>query len=86
MLNSYRNSLLFFVREITGAVRISLGGFYDFTSFNATGANIDFSDATLFDLCTDSLKVRVESSLVEIVGMADVIADHRFFPANCTFF
>tara|TARA_B100000614_G_C14550007_1_gene493591 strand:- start:443 stop:757 length:315 start_codon:yes stop_codon:yes gene_type:complete len=69
-----------------GAVRISLGGFYDFASFNAAGTNIDFSDTTLFDLGTDSLKVRVESSLVEIVGMADIVADHWFFPANCTFF
>ena len=74
---------LFFCREFALAlVRISLGGFYDFASLDAAGANIDFSDTTLFDLGTDSLKVRVESSLVEIVGMADVVADHGLLAGN----
>ena len=63
-----------------------LGGLYDLACFDAARTHINFSDATLFDNGTDSLEVRVESSFVQIMGMADIIADHRLFPANCTFF
>ncbi len=63
-----------------------LGGFSNFAGLDATGAHINFSDATLFNHRTDSLKVWVESSFVQVMGMADVVADHWFFTANCTFF
>jgi hypothetical protein len=63
-----------------------LSRFCDFASLNATGAYIDSSDTTLFDHCTDSLEVWVENSFVQIVGMADIIADHWFFTANSTLF
>jgi len=63
-----------------------LGGFGDLAGFDAGGAYIYFSDATLFNNCADSLKIWVKPSFVQIVSMADIVADHGFLSANCTFF
>ncbi len=59
-----------------------LGGFSNFAGLGAAGA----PNATLFNHRTDSLKVWVESSFVQVMGMADIVADHWFFTANCAFF
>ena len=63
-----------------------LGGFSDLARLDAAGTYINFSDATLFNHRTNSLKVWVESSFVQVMGMADIVADHWFLTANCTFF
>ncbi len=67
-------------------VRRYLGGFSDFACLDTTGTYINLPDTTLFNHSADSLKVRVEFSFIQIMGMADVVADHWFLTANCTFF
>jgi hypothetical protein len=63
-----------------------LGGFGDLSRLDAGGAYINFFNAALFDNRTDPLEVGIESSLVQIMGMADIVADHWFFSANCALF
>ena len=63
-----------------------LRGFNDLACLNTAGAYVDLSNATLFNHCTDALKVGVESSFVQIVGMTDIITNHWFLTANCALF
>lgn len=63
-----------------------LGCFDDLPCLDAGGADINFFDATLFDHRADPLKIGIESSFVQIMCMADIVADHWFFSANSAFF
>lgn len=63
-----------------------LSSFGYFSRFDAACAHIDFSNAPLFNNRTNSLKVGVESFFGQVMGMTDIVANQRFFSANCTFF
>ncbi len=63
-----------------------LGDFCYFAGFDAGRAYINFSDAPFFNHCADSLKIGVEPPFIQIVGMADIVANHWFLSANCTLF
>ncbi len=65
---------------------VSLCGLGNLAGFDAAGAHVDPSDAAFFDKGTDPLEIGVEPSFVQVVGMADIVADHGFFSANSTFF
>lgn len=58
----------------------------NFSSLDAAGADINFSDTALFDYGTYPLKVRIKSSLIQIMRMADIVSNQRFFPAYSTLF
>ncbi len=63
-----------------------LRGFGHFSRLNAGGAYINFSNATGLNHRTNSLEIGIEAPFIQIMGMADIIADHWFFSTNCTFF
>lgn len=74
------------IPEPKNFVVVNLGGFYYFSCFNTACTDIYFSDTALFNNRTNPLKIRIKSSLVQVVGMTDIIANQRFFSANSTFF
>ena len=65
---------------------LELRGFGNFSRLDAGGAYVNFSDASRLDHRADSLKIGIKTSFIQVMGMADVVADHWFFSANCTFF
>jgi hypothetical protein len=60
--------------------------FGNFSRLNTRGTYINFSDATRFNHRANSLKIRIEAPFIEVMGMADIVADHWFFSTDCTFF
>jgi hypothetical protein len=67
-------------------LRRNLCGLGNLACFDAAGTHVDFSDTAFFYKGPDPLEIGVESSFVQIVGVADIIADHGFFSANSTLF
>jgi hypothetical protein len=53
--------------------------------FDTAGA-YDHAFGLAFVKRPNRLQVGIKASLVNVMGMADVIAHHRFFPADLTFF
>jgi len=54
-------------------------------SFDAAGADINLFYLS-FIKRSDLLQVGVETAFVDVMGMADIVANHWFFPAYFTFF
>ena len=63
-----------------------LRGFGNFSCLDAGGAYINFSDATRLNHRTNSLEIGIEAPFIEIMGMADIVADHWSFSTDGTFF
>ena len=60
-------------------------GFYNATRFNAACTDIYFFYPPVPNR-PDPLKIGVETTIGYIVRMADIMTEHRFFPANFTHF
>jgi len=54
------------------------------TRFDAAGAHINLFYMTLIKR-SDLLKIGIETAFVDVVGMADIVSNHWFFPAYFTF-
>ena len=54
-------------------------------SFDTAGAYINLFYLTLIKR-SDLLQVGIETAFVDVVGMADIVSNHWFFPAYFTFF
>ena len=61
-----------------------LGCFDNPTRFDTVGTNDHFFGFALVQ-CADILQIRIESSLGNIMGMADIVAHHRFFATYFTY-
>jgi len=66
--------------------RVTASGDFNHTAgLNAVRANLHFFRPAVVQ-STDILKIRVETSLGYIMGMADIVANHRFFSTYFTYF
>lgn len=59
--------------------------FNHMSSLDAAGAHINFFNLSLVE-CSDPLQVGIETTFVNVVGMADIVSNHWFFSAYFTFF
>lgn len=61
------------------------GRFDHMAGLDAVGAYNDAFGLTVLK-CSNRLQIGVEASFVNIVRMANIVANHWFLPANLTFF
>jgi hypothetical protein len=62
------------------------GRFYNHAGSNTAGTHFHAFDLTIFLDGANVLQVWIKSALCQIMGMADIVARHRFFPAYFTDF